>query len=69
MRMSEMLSDAGINALVKGQEIAKDELKEQFYSVTITRLTKNGFWMEITDKDGNTQRRIVKCNGKETIVS
>ena len=65
MRMSEMLSDAGINALIKGQEIAKDELKEQFYSITITRLTKNWFWMEMTDKDGKTHKRIVKCNDKE----
>ena len=69
MRFEDILSGAGVSALLEATEIAKDELKDNFDSASVTKLTKNGFWMKMTDKEGNEYKRIVKHKGKATIIS
>lgn len=69
MTISEMLSDKGISAIQEATEIGKDTFKDRFYSATVKKLLKNGFWADIESKDGEVLKLSVKKNGKETIIS
>ena len=69
MTISEALSDRGISAIQEATEIGKDTLKDNFYSATVKKLLKNGFWADFEGKDGSVLKVTVKKNGKETIIS
>ena len=69
MKISELLSDKGISAIQEATEIGKDMLKENFYSATVKKLLKNGFWADFEGKDGTVYKMSIKKNGKETIIS
>lgn len=69
MTISEMLSDKGVSAIQESAEIGKDMLKDNFYSATVKKLLKNGFWADFEGKDGSIVKVSVKKNGKETIIS
>lgn len=69
MTISEALSNKGISAIQESTEIGKDLLKENFYSASVKKLLKSGFWADIEGKDGTVIKVSVKKNGKETIIS
>ena len=69
MTISEMLSNEGISAIAEANEIGKDMMKENYYSSSVKKLLKYGFWADIEGKDGSIVKITVKKNGKETIIS
>lgn len=69
MTISEMLSNKGLSAIREADEIGRDMLKGNYYSSTVKKLLKNGFWAEFEGKDGTIVKVSVKKNGKETIIT
>ena len=69
LTLNEALSTTGINAMIEATEIGKEKLGENFYSSCVTRLLKNGYWADITDKEGNTYKLRIKKDGKLTIIN
>ena len=68
MTISEALSKRGIQASLDALEFGKKQLGDAFYSSCVTRLTKNGFWADIKDKDGKVYKVIGRTNQEITSV-